>query len=79
MVQRGGGARFLLESLEAIHISRKCDRQHFDRDVASQPRVARSVDLAHAAAADQTLDDIRAKPCAALKGVGRDDATERRR
>jgi len=48
-VIRSGGVRFLLESVEAIGISRKCDGQHFDRDVAAQPWVARPVDLAHAA------------------------------
>ena len=62
MVQCGGGARFLLESVEAIDIGRKRDGQHFDRDVASQSRIARPVDLAHAAGFDGREDFIRPKP-----------------
>ena len=68
MVQRGGGACFLFESAEAIDVSRKCDRQHFDRDVASQPRVARPVDLAHAAGADGREDFVGAEPVTGRQG-----------
>ena len=62
MVQCGRGARFLLESVEAVDIGRERDRQHFDRDVALESRIARPVDFAHAARSDCGQDFIRAKP-----------------
>ena len=56
MVQRRGRAGFLLESMEAIGVGRKRRRQHFDGDVATEPCVARLVDLAHAAGAEGSDD-----------------------
>jgi hypothetical protein len=44
VVQRGERAGLLLEALEPIGVGRQCRRQHLDRDVASQPRVAGAVD-----------------------------------
>ena len=46
MIQRGGGARFLLEAMEALGISRVRGRQDFDGDVAPEARIARAIDLA---------------------------------
>lgn len=42
MIQRGGGAGFLLEPLEPFRVARELGRQHFDRDVAMQARIARA-------------------------------------
>ena len=51
MIQRGQHLRFALESREPVGISRERLGQDLDRDVAIQPRVARAIDLAHAARA----------------------------
>ena len=44
------------EPREPVRIGRKQLGQHLDGDVAVQPRVARAVDLAHAARADRRQD-----------------------
>ena len=44
--------------------------QDLDRDVATQPRVARAVDVAHAARANQRDDFIGAEPRAGGEGHG---------
>ena len=49
VVQRRGRAGFLLESMEAIDVGRECAGQDLDRNVAPEPRIARAIDLAHAA------------------------------
>jgi len=41
---------------EALGIGGELARQHFDGDVAPEPRVARTVDLAHRAGPDQCED-----------------------
>jgi len=64
MVQGRGGARFLLEAVQTIGVARKRSGQHFDRDVASETRVARAIDFAHAAAAEKARDLIRAESAA---------------
>lgn len=64
VIQRRGGARFLLEAAQSVGISRECRRQNFDRDIAHEPRIARSIDFAHAARADERADLIRAEVCA---------------
>ncbi len=51
MVQRGGGARFLLEASEALGIGGHRGRKDLDRYVAPEPRIARAIDLAHPARA----------------------------
>ena len=53
MVQRGEGLRFALESSEALRIVRECLGQDLDRNVAIQLGIARSIDFAHAPAADE--------------------------
>ena len=57
VIERGGGLRFPLEAGETVRVQRELGRQHFDRDVAGEPSVARPVDLAHAAGA-QRCDDV---------------------
>ena len=66
MVQGRRGAGFLLEAAHAIGIFRKSGRQHLDGDVASEPRVTRAIDLAHAAGADGCEDFVRSEPSAGL-------------
>ena len=68
MVQRRGGAGFLLESTEAIDVGRERRGQDFDRDVTSEPRIARTVDLAHAAGAEGGDDFVGAEPAAGSEG-----------
>ena len=51
MVQRREHLRFALEAREAIGIGGEGVRQDLDRDVAIELRVARAIDLAHAAGA----------------------------
>ena len=51
MIQRRGGAGFLLEAMEALRIGRECGWKNLDGDVAPEPRIARAIDLAHAACA----------------------------
>ena len=46
MIQCGQDARFAFEARESIRIGRELARQNLDRNVTSQPRIARAVDLA---------------------------------
>ena len=57
MAQRGGGARFLLESPHPVGIGRERGGNDLDGDIASEARIVRAIHLAHAARADQ-LDDV---------------------
>jgi hypothetical protein len=61
MVERRGGARFLLEALQPVGIGRHGGRQHLDGDVAAKPAVPRPVDDAHAAGADLGDDLVRSE------------------
>lgn len=56
--------RLALESRQSIRIVRQCIGEDLDGDVALQPRVARAVDLAHSARANERGDLVRAEPCA---------------
>src|SRR5262245_29816395 len=58
MIQRRRGARFLLKAAKTIGIGRQRGRQDLDRDVATQPRVARPIDLAHSPSADGIEDFV---------------------
>ena len=51
MVERGRGARLLLEAAKAVGRGQR-RRQDLERHCAIQPRVMRLVDLAHAAFAN---------------------------
>ena len=53
MIERGKDLRFTCEAREAFRIVRETVRQDFQRDVAPELRVARPVDLAHPAGAEQ--------------------------
>ena len=61
MIERREQTRFALEPREAIGAAGECARQDFDRDVAPELRVARAIDLAHAAGADPRLDLVDAQ------------------
>ena len=61
MIQRRERARFAIEPREPAGITRERVRQDLDRDLAAELAVARAVDLAHAADADQRLHLIAAE------------------
>jgi hypothetical protein len=52
MAQRCGCARLLLEARQTPGIFRKRRRQHLDRDLTPQARIADAIDLAHASGAE---------------------------
>jgi hypothetical protein len=53
MIQRGDEAYFAVESpAEAL-------RGHFDRNVTTEPRIERLVDLAHAARSQEAVNLVR--------------------
>ena len=62
MIQRRRAPRLAFEAREAIGIGREELGQHLDRDVASEPRIARAIDLAHPACAERAGDLVRAEP-----------------
>ena len=75
MIERGGRARFLLESAQPIGVGCDCGGQDLDRDVAAQPRVVRAIDLAHAPGTDGAEDFVGAKARAWLEGHAGSGAT----
>ena len=62
VVERSERLRFLLEARDAHRVVRERRGQHLDRDVATELRIARAIDLAHAARADRLDDFIRPEP-----------------
>src|SRR5437899_2661517 len=52
MGEAGDGLRLAFESEPQLRVFRKRGGEHLHRDGAIEPRVARTVDLAHAAGAD---------------------------
>src|SRR6185369_4915972 len=56
VVERGRRARLLLEALPAVRVGGELRREDLDRDLASEPRVARAVDLAHSSRAERRED-----------------------
>ncbi len=57
VVQRGDGARFLLDTPQPVCVLRQRLRQHLDRHVAPEPRVSCAVHFPHASGA-QRRDDL---------------------
>ena len=55
VIQRGGGAGFLLEAGAALGIGGEL-AEHLDHDLAAEPAIVRCVDLAHASGADRRED-----------------------
>ena len=68
MVQRGEHFCFALETREPIRVSCKRGRQDLDRDLAFEPGVGRSIDLAHAPFADLGGDLVGAETGAGCEG-----------
>ena len=62
MIERRQQARFARKPSAAVGVGRQVRRQHFDGDVAPELRVARAIDLAHAAGTDPRLDQVDAEP-----------------
>jgi hypothetical protein len=60
MVQCARGLRFVLKTPESIHLLRERCRQNFDRHIAVQLLVARSLNLAHSTFADLRADFVAA-------------------
>ena len=58
MIERGHGARFLLEAAQAIGFGGERAGKNFQRDVASEARVFGAIDFAHPARADGSDDFI---------------------
>ena len=61
VVQRRSGARLLLEALATVGIGRELFRENLDRDFATQPPVARPIDLSHASGAQRDEDLVRSE------------------
>ena len=59
VIERGGGARFLLEAPQPVRIGRKARGQHLNRHIATEPRIARTIDLVHAAHAERRENFVR--------------------
>ena len=53
VVEGGDGSRFTVEPRDGVGIGFDAGRQHFQRDVPLELRVAGTIDVAHAAAAKQ--------------------------
>ena len=56
VVERGGRLRFRDESPQPVAIGRRVSGQDLDRDLASQPRIARLPHLAHPAGSEAEQD-----------------------
>jgi hypothetical protein len=63
MLEGGDRAGFALEAVSRLGGLGDIRGQHLDGDVAIEPRVARLVDLAHAARADRGDDLVRSQAC----------------
>jgi hypothetical protein len=68
--QPGHDPCFALEALPAAWITRDLRRQHFDRDEATEPRIASAINSPHPTRADGIQDLERAKTAARAE-IGR--------
>src|SRR5687767_3207774 len=64
MIDLRDESRFTFEACESIRIVREGGRQNLDGDFAPEPRIARPVNLAHAAVTEQGNDLIVPEPVA---------------
>ena len=62
MVEAGHGARLVFETCQAFGVRGHAGRQHLERDVTSEPAIARPVHLAHAARAERGDDLVFTEP-----------------
>jgi hypothetical protein len=58
MIERRQDPRFAREAREALGIAREHARQNLDRDVATELRIARAVDLAHPTGTEARDDPV---------------------
>ena len=58
MIERSERLRFALEPCQAVRISAKSIGQDFERDVAIELGIVRTIDLAHAAGTEQGRDRV---------------------
>jgi hypothetical protein len=64
MFERGEHLRLAPKAREALRIINKCIRQDLDSDIAPEPRIVRTVNLTHAACANERGDFICAEASA---------------
>ena len=69
MVEGPGGARLAVEPMDEVG-RRQRGVDHLDGDVAAQPRVARAIDLAHAAGPEASDDLVGAEAIAGGEAYG---------
>ncbi len=62
VIERGDRAGFAIETFEAARFVGDLGRQHLQRDIAPEPRIARAIHLAHATRSECGGDLVRAKP-----------------
>ena len=61
MIEGRQGLRFAGEPDEPFGVAREEIEQHFDRDIAIERRIARAIDLAHAARPERSQDLVGAE------------------
>src|SRR5215475_11005449 len=64
VVERRGGAGFLLEAEQTVRILGELGGQDFDGDLATESRVFGQIDLAHSACAELRYNLIMVEACA---------------
>ena len=62
MIEARRKPRFFIEAPPHLRIRAQGRSNHLQRDIASEPRVVRTVDLAHAAASNKGTNRIGAEP-----------------
>ena len=68
VVERGRGARLLLEPLDAERVAREVGWQDLQRDLAPEAHLGREPHLAHAARAEGAHDLVGVQPRAGTEG-----------
>ena len=71
MVERRQHLRFAVEARQSLRVVGEDVRENFDRDVTVQLRVARPIDLAHAAGPEGGQDFVRAEAGSGGQGHAR--------
>ena len=61
VIERCGGARFAEEPCASFGFEGQLAREHLQRDISSELRIARAIHLTHAASANEGNDFIRAE------------------
>jgi hypothetical protein len=71
VIERRERFRFTLEAEQALAIGGESLEDHLDGDIAAEPGVMGSEDLAHAPCAEPRQDSVRAEICAGSEGHSR--------